>query len=81
MTKVKLIRQNANFLKIELVSQVKARHVGIRLSLANALPHKVCGCPSGLWDCECEVLKNQFGSEGPPEGWLFCKPLALPLGC
>lgn len=55
--------------------------MGLRLPVAKALSSQgaVCGCPSGLWDRECEVLKNQFGSKGPPEGWLFCKPLALPL--
>lgn len=48
---------------------MRARHVGLRLPVANALPYKELFVAARLhcWIVS-EVLKKQFGSEGPPEG-------------
>lgn len=70
MTKSRFIRQNANFLKNIASVPNEGQTCGYKVASCKCSPPRgaACGCLSGLLDCECEVLKKQFGSEGPPEG-------------
>lgn len=66
---------------MEPLSQVKARHVSIRLPTANALPHKELFVAARLdrGTISVKLWKTNLALRGLQEGWLFSKPLALPL--